>query len=532
MNRKETLSQVVDVSNPEFSQPRSAPRTRSASRKRNTANSFKKKKKCSLFDNSDIFTAEDSSGTMDGVDDKENSCAQRSVSIVNYSSVHYSSGYEQCSYDERLDNTSHSNYIHDSFCVPDDDDIKFASDEHESFVESEDSHCTSKLDDEREESKELNNTTRSETDEEDYRHDSIDSNSAKNALDSGDEIPKDKNVIDYDEVVEDSLLSNDLSGVTENAHCKNNAAKSHELISRDIDNVIANISAIEFEPDVCKSKRNENLFTNLSELPAEKKSTPISSNWRSDSDHTSTSRTPLSKTPKQRLQELAHVKSMKSACSSKRKITKKEMDFLFLESLDSSDKDFNPYADMLYFSKYREQLAGRLYRIFQRHVFDNKLPSDMPIKWSKSLKSTAGMFRGKVSKFDNGKHSIEGYIELSVEICNSAARVRDVLLHECCHAAVRFIDEDLSEKHGKKWNQWCERAFSAFPSIQPVSRCHRYEVASRAKSSCEKCGSKMRKLKKKDIKICNECFERSLSHPQCSSSTAENMLDFNEKDEC
>lgn len=50
-----------------------------------------------------------------------------------------------------------------------------------------------------------------------------------------------------------------------------------------------------------------------------------------------------------------------------------------------------------------------------------------------------------------------GVIFLSEQLMTSAERVRDVLLHELCHAAVYFIDKQIEKEldgHGKLWQYW------------------------------------------------------------------------------
>jgi predicted SprT family Zn-dependent metalloprotease len=76
--------------------------------------------------------------------------------------------------------------------------------------------------------------------------------------------------------------------------------------------------------------------------------------------------------------------------------------------------------------------------------FNNKLPLDLSIKWSKRLLTTAGITIMKLTK--------EGYketrIELSIKVVDNEERLRNTLLHEMCHAAAFYIDGERKPPHG------------------------------------------------------------------------------------
>ena len=52
-----------------------------------------------------------------------------------------------------------------------------------------------------------------------------------------------------------------------------------------------------------------------------------------------------------------------------------------------------PRSTVAAFAKQREQHTARWYAVFNQKIFDNKLPTDMEIKWSKTLNKTAGLTR-------------------------------------------------------------------------------------------------------------------------------------------
>uniref|UniRef100_A0A915EGQ1 SprT-like domain-containing protein n=1 Tax=Ditylenchus dipsaci TaxID=166011 RepID=A0A915EGQ1_9BILA len=70
-------------------------------------------------------------------------------------------------------------------------------------------------------------------------------------------------------------------------------------------------------------------------------------------------------------------------------------------------------------SKHRQALCSRLFRLFQRHVFENKLPDSLNIQWSNHLKTTAGYFQTRLLSIE-----LHSHIELSSSICNSAGAKR------------------------------------------------------------------------------------------------------------
>ncbi|NWV72751.1 ACRC protein, partial [Dasyornis broadbenti] len=85
-----------------------------------------------------------------------------------------------------------------------------------------------------------------------------------------------------------------------------------------------------------------------------------------------------------------------------------------------------------YFKKNKEELAQKLYRLFNNTIFEQKLPENMVIIWNKKMRKTAGYCVTGQREGPKGKRYAR--IELSEKVCDSADRLRDTLIHEVCHA--------------------------------------------------------------------------------------------------
>ncbi|NXQ62368.1 ACRC protein, partial [Anthoscopus minutus] len=85
-----------------------------------------------------------------------------------------------------------------------------------------------------------------------------------------------------------------------------------------------------------------------------------------------------------------------------------------------------------YFKKNKEELAQKLYRLFNSTIFEQKLPENMEIIWNKKMRKTAGYCVTGQREGPEGKRYAR--IELSEKVCDSADRLQDTLIHEVCHA--------------------------------------------------------------------------------------------------
>ncbi|NXJ79287.1 ACRC protein, partial [Trogon melanurus] len=85
-----------------------------------------------------------------------------------------------------------------------------------------------------------------------------------------------------------------------------------------------------------------------------------------------------------------------------------------------------------YFQKNKEELAQKLYRLYNATIFERKLPEKMLIIWNKKMRKTAGYCVTGQTEGPEAKRYAR--IELSEKVCDSADRLRDTLIHEACHA--------------------------------------------------------------------------------------------------
>ncbi|NXS00612.1 ACRC protein, partial [Oxylabes madagascariensis] len=73
-----------------------------------------------------------------------------------------------------------------------------------------------------------------------------------------------------------------------------------------------------------------------------------------------------------------------------------------------------------YFKKNKEELAQKLYKLFNSTIFEQKLPGNMAISWNKKMRKTAGYCVTGQREGPEGKRYAR--IELSEKVCDSAGR--------------------------------------------------------------------------------------------------------------
>ncbi|NWR89771.1 ACRC protein, partial [Furnarius figulus] len=98
----------------------------------------------------------------------------------------------------------------------------------------------------------------------------------------------------------------------------------------------------------------------------------------------------------------------------------------FLQDLSNPSSHY-----VKHFKKNKEELAQKLYRLFNSTIFEQKLPETMVIIWNKKMRKTAGYC---VTGQTGPEAKRYARIELSEKVCDSADRLRDTLIHEVCHA--------------------------------------------------------------------------------------------------
>ncbi|XP_002127453.2 uncharacterized protein LOC100181834 [Ciona intestinalis] len=183
-----------------------------------------------------------------------------------------------------------------------------------------------------------------------------------------------------------------------------------------------------------------------------------------------------------------------------------KVDGCFLASLDAlvpqnSGKQFRRNAD---------SMTKKLFKLFNTSVFDNRLPEDMEVSWSKRLTKTAGITKCKRTiRTVNGTASTTHHaaISLSEKVIDSSYRLRDTLIHEMCHAAVWLIN-NANESHGPYWKAWAATARRIHPELPSIDRCHNYDIEYKYIYECSRCKTTIgRHSKSIDTtkKVCGRC---------------------------
>ncbi|MFH4974542.1 hypothetical protein AB6A40_001251 [Gnathostoma spinigerum] len=176
---------------------------------------------------------------------------------------------------------------------------------------------------------------------------------------------------------------------------------------------------------------------------------------------------------------------------------------LALSSAEHYHKDAELFVRSRSFAHVREQLTNKLFAIFRRSCFEEKLDADMRIEWNPRLLKTAGRCRCLPNYVST--------VELSTKVCNTPERVRDTLIHELCHAAVWAIDRFPNGRHGPVWKYWVNKCKKVFPSLPPIERCHNYKIDAKFLYICNGCGQTVRRHTKSldtTKKICGICRGR------------------------
>ncbi|XP_075619460.1 germ cell nuclear acidic protein isoform X3 [Balearica regulorum gibbericeps] len=134
----------------------------------------------------------------------------------------------------------------------------------------------------------------------------------------------------------------------------------------------------------------------------------------------------------------------------------------------------NPaYHYVKYFKKNKEELAQKLYCLYNSTIFEQKLPEKMAIIWNKKMRKTAGYcVTGQTAGPEARRYA---RIELSEKVCDSADRLRDTLVHEACHAATWLIN-GVRDGHGQFWRFYANKSAVIHPELPVVTRCHSYEI--------------------------------------------------------
>ncbi|XP_010194057.2 germ cell nuclear acidic protein isoform X2 [Colius striatus] len=146
----------------------------------------------------------------------------------------------------------------------------------------------------------------------------------------------------------------------------------------------------------------------------------------------------------------------------------------------------SPYVK--YFKKNKEELAQKLYCLYNSTIFEHKLPEKMTISWNKKMRKTAGYCVTGQTEGPEAKRYAR--IELSEKVCDSADRLRDTLVHEACHAATWLIN-GVRDGHGPIWRCYAKKSAVIHPELPVVTRCHSYEINYKFTYECVLCKAKI-----------------------------------------
>ncbi|KAH7914475.1 SprT-like family-domain-containing protein [Hygrophoropsis aurantiaca] len=151
----------------------------------------------------------------------------------------------------------------------------------------------------------------------------------------------------------------------------------------------------------------------------------------------------------------------------------------------------------------RAKYASDLFIELNRTVFNNGLPSETKLNWSKRLLTTAG--RAKWHRSREGIDTTE--IELATKILDCDERIRNTLSHEMCHLACWIINKDPKEGHGRIFKAWATRVSRKRPEIE-ISTRHNYEISYPYEWKCQQCSKiygRYSKSIRPDECVCGAC---------------------------
>ncbi|GMT21202.1 hypothetical protein PFISCL1PPCAC_12499, partial [Pristionchus fissidentatus] len=154
--------------------------------------------------------------------------------------------------------------------------------------------------------------------------------------------------------------------------------------------------------------------------------------------------------------------------------------------------------------KTRTALVQMLFELYNREIFEEKLPSDLSITFNARLRKTAGYCKMSI-------RSMKVSIELSPKVCSKPERIRDTLAHEMCHAAVFVVNRLVKEGHGPVWQSWTRKFSARFRGLPVPSRCHSYEIEAKYVYECDGCGQLIKRHSKSldtEKKGCGRCHGR------------------------
>jgi hypothetical protein len=108
--------------------------------------------------------------------------------------------------------------------------------------------------------------------------------------------------------------------------------------------------------------------------------------------------------------------------------------------------------------------------LFDGKIFNHALKSVVTIELVTSCGTKAG--------YCSINHATRtAKISLSKKLCFNSERIRDVLIHELCHAAQYLLREPYKKNlkyHGIEWKMWTNKANTTFPELPLIDEYHNY----------------------------------------------------------
>ncbi|XP_055986010.1 germ cell nuclear acidic protein [Sorex fumeus] len=158
------------------------------------------------------------------------------------------------------------------------------------------------------------------------------------------------------------------------------------------------------------------------------------------------------------------------------------------------------------FKRNRDELVQKIYALFNSSVFDNKLPENIEIKWNNKMLRTAGLCT--TCRTNHPNYQRYATIDIALKICDSADRLRDILIHEMCHVASWILD-GVHSCHGSTWKYYARKSNMVHPELPKITRCHNYKINYKIHYECTQCKSRVGRYSKSlntDRFICGNCW--------------------------
>lgn len=96
-------------------------------------------------------------------------------------------------------------------------------------------------------------------------------------------------------------------------------------------------------------------------------------------------------------------------------------------------------------------MRAKRFSRFNATVFDERLPSDIPLEWNSRLVRTAGQ---TIMTVEKGTKLRSTRIHLSCRVLDRRERLLSTLLHEMCHAAQFLLEHEERPAHGPGFQKW------------------------------------------------------------------------------